>query len=391
MEKQTAKQILILTCLSYLALGVMSAALGPMLNQLAENNGVTLATIGGIYTALFLGALLSQLVLGPLTDKWGQMRGLILGCLLDALAVAAVTLSRWLPLTFALIFLMGIGYGMANLCGNVMIGRIFKGNSVSAVNWINVFYGVGAFVGPLLVGVSLFAWKTGAPAIWFGSLLMILAVALLYARFFNIQFGSQKENSGDTPHKRIKFSAFLWTLGIMVLIYVGTETAVGGWTTTYMQKTTSLNIEQAALTTAVFWLALTVGRLMGALIGSKISAVNVLRICLGISAVGAVLFVASFGHTVLSIISIFLMGWGFGAIYPTSMAMMTNAYPDTPGQAGALITSMSSVGGALIPWVQGITLEQLGMRAGTFFVMLLVALFISAFGVNQWVRKIKSA
>lgn len=365
------------------------ASIGPMLAQFADYNGTTLATIGGIFSALYLGALLAQVVLGPLTDRWGQMRALTVSLLLSAVSLTGVTLSRWLPLTLVLAFFSGIGYGMANLCGNVLIGRIFKSKSVSAVNWLNVFFGAGAFVGPLLVSFSLHTWQNGAPSVWLGAILMGISVVVLIALFFNIQIESQTENEPAQPRTRMHYSAFLWTLSALILVYVGTETAVGGWSTTYLQNTTSLNIEQAALATAGFWLALTMGRLMGALLGSRISATNMLRLSLGISLVGVILFVLSYGQGVFSILSIFVMGWGFGAIYPTSMAIITNAFPRTPGQAASVITAMSSIGGILIPWLQGITLEKLGMRSGTYLIAVMMILLIGCFGVNQWVRKNK--
>ena len=386
MEESKAKRILILSCIGYFSLGIVVASMGPMLAQFAGNNGTTLATIGGVYTAFYLGAFLAQVVLGPLTDKWGQMRALSVSLLLCAFALSSVTFSRWLPLTLVLFFFSGVGFGMANLCGNVLIGRIFNGKSVSPINWLNAFFGIGAFVGPMMVSFSLHSWQTGAPAMWVGAVLMTASVSVLIYQFFNIKMGTTSPD-GTEPHKPMRYSAFLWTLGALILIYVGTETAVGGWSTTYLQNTTTLNIEQSALATAGFWLAITAGRMMGALIGSRISAANVLKICLGIALTGVILFMLTYGHGVMSIVSILIIGWGFGAIYPTGMAIMTEAYPHTPGQAASVIIAMGSIGGTIIPWLQGITLDQLGMRFGTYLIALMVVLLIISFSANQWVKK----
>jgi MFS family permease len=126
------------------------------------NNHATLAVIGGLYTTLFAGALLAQVLLGRFTDRWGQHRALVVAFLVFSTGMAASTFSRWLPLTFGLVFLAGIGYGTANLCGNVLIGRVFKENRVTAVNWVNVFYGIGggdrSFAGQRLA-VPLERWR----------------------------------------------------------------------------------------------------------------------------------------------------------------------------------------------------------------------------------------
>ena len=67
--------------------------------------------------------------------------------------------------------------------------------------------------------------------------------------------------------------------------------------------------------------------------------------------------------------------------------MITTAFPETPGQAGTVITSMSAVGGMIIPWLQGVVMQQSGIRAGTYMIAILVALIIVSFGVNQWAKK----
>jgi fucose permease len=94
-----------------------------------------------------------------------------------------------------------------------------------------------------------------------------------------------------------------------------------------------------------------------------------------------------FGSGWLSILAIVIMGLGFGAIYPTIMAVMTRSFHEAPGVAGSVVTAMISVGGSLLPWLQGLTLESLGMRAGTFFMGILVLLLIGSFVVSQRIRK----
>ena len=69
----------------------------------------------------------------------------------------------------------------------------------------------------------------------------------------------------------------------------------------------------------------------------------------------------------MSMAAIFLIGLGFGAIYPTGMAMLTTAHPDNPGQAGSLITAMASIGGVIIPWLQGVVMEKTSIRGGYLY------------------------
>lgn len=58
------RSILALACLMILSLGIMTASLGPLLPEIAANNGVSVTAIGSLLTVLFLGAL-AALVWGP--------------------------------------------------------------------------------------------------------------------------------------------------------------------------------------------------------------------------------------------------------------------------------------------------------------------------------------
>lgn len=387
MEKSKARDILIITCVAYFSFGLLWSSIGPLLSQFAARNETTLASIGAIFSAVFLGAVTSQIVFGPFSDRWGLLRSLTIALLVFACAITAASFSTWLPLTFLLAFISGLGHGMTSLCGNVMIGRIYKTKSVSAISLLNVFWGTGAFVGPLLVSGAIYVWQNGYPALWFSAILMVISALILLVRFFNIHVETSEPLTETSSQKRIQFNPFLLSMGGLLLLYVGTESAMGGWTTTYILKTTTLSIELAAMVTSGFWLALTLGMVIAAFLGVRLKAKHVLMLSLAIAALGTVLFVTSFGNSLFSIVSIFLIGLGYGAVYPTGMAMVTNAFPEKPGQAGSVITSMCSIGGMIIPWLLGTIMQRSGIRAGTYLITAVMALMLVLFALNQWLGK----
>jgi fucose permease len=381
MDKQTAKKVFIFVSIAYFFYGSMWSSIGPLLSQFATVNQTTLAIIGGIYSAIFIGAILSQVVLGPFSDRIGLLRTLVISLLTLAIALIGVTFSRWLPLTFFLAFVAGMGQGLANLAGNVLAGQLFPEKSVTNVNLLNFFWGVGATLGPMMISGSLALTQSGFFALYICAGLTIVAALILMIGFFNVKISKQQGDS--SAPLRIKIPPFLLSMGFLILLYVGIESAMGGWATTYIQKTTSVKIEIAALVTAGFWLAITLGRMMGTFLGSHMKPKNVLILCLAISSLGTVLFVSGYGNGLLSIAAIFLIGLGFGAIYPTCMAVVTSTFSETPGQSGVVVTLMGSIGGMLIPWLQGVLMEQAGIRSGTYLVAALVALLIASFAVSQ--------
>jgi len=387
MPSTKARNILIVSAAGYFSFGLLWSAIGPLLSQFAADNGTSLATIGGIYTAVFLGATLAQIILGPLTDRWGQLRSLTIALLVLALGFIGVSLSHWLPLTFGLAFVAGLGHGMTNLCGNVMIGRLFKDKSVSAVNLLNFIWGIGAFIGPSLVGGALYLWHNGLPALWLSAAIMSGAALVLLFAFFNVPLGVTDQAANAPAPKRIRLTPFLWSMGALLLLYEGTESAMGGWSTTYMQQTTTLGIELAAMVTSGFWLAITAGRAITVALGMRLEARQVLLLSLITAALGTGLFVAGFGNSAVSIAAILLIGLGYGAVYPTTMAMVTTAFPQAPGQAGSVITAMSGVGGMIIPWLQGVVMQQDGIRSGTYLIAAVMASLLVTFALSRRMEK----
>lgn len=378
MQKATQRNVLIISCLIFLSLGITTAVIGPILPELAANNQVGLAAIGSVFSALFLGALLAQLISGPFSDRVGQTPVLVGAALLLAAGSVGLTLSRSLPLTLALAFTAGLGHGAVDLCTNVLIARVYAGRSVSALNLLNLFFGVGAFLAPAAVGLFLAGLGSGLGVMWLvAGLLAIQAVFVLRLRapLSPSQTGGQVQQNG-----RIYGSALVWLLALLLMLYVGTESGIAGWITTYMSQTTAISYERATLIASAFWLALTAGRLVSALIGMRASARSVLLISLAGSLAGGLLQAASSGNAALTIAGVLLTGFSFGSIYPTVISLAAEAFPNQPGRAVSVVAAMGSVGGMLLPWLQGVLLERFNPSVSMLFVLVAIGLMAIVFG-----------
>lgn len=207
------------------------------------------------------------------------------------------------------------------------------------------------------------------PVLWLASGLMLLMILplLRLAPGEGVQTAAVQQASVPA---RLYRSPLLWVLGLLLLVYVGTENGIGGWTTTYIDRTTPIGINNAALVTSGFWLALTLGRLVSAAAGRWLRSFTLLLISLAGAAAGGLLMAVSTGSTLPSIAAILLTGFSFGSIYPTTIAIITQRFPEAPGKAASVAAAMGSVGGMLLPWFQGVLLERAGVHASARFVAL---------------------
>ena len=111
MKPTSPRVVLSLSYLTYLLFGAFTAAVGPVLGELAERTSSSLATIGGVVTLLFVGAIIAQVLAGPITDRFGHKLVLVASMLVMAAGILAFTNSRALPWMLGLALFAGLGQG----------------------------------------------------------------------------------------------------------------------------------------------------------------------------------------------------------------------------------------------------------------------------------------
>lgn len=375
---------LLVACVIFFALGLVTAALGPVLPELATNTKSSLSQVGAIFFVLFLGALLSQIVAGPLMDRLGQRLLLLTGPALLAAGILGVSLSRSFPLFLACALISGLGHGALDVGGNVMVAEAYAARRVSALNLLNVFFGVGAVAGPAISSLTLGLWATAVPTLWLGVALLLLVIPFVYS---SAPVRASAPLQQQTDRRVIYRVPILWAFGMLILLYVGTETGIGGWTTTYIDRTTTLGIDRAALVTSGFWLMLTAGRMLAVPLGGQFAPGRVLGFSLVGSLVGGTLLMLSTGNALLSIAAVLTLGFFFGPIFPTVLAITTARFPGGAGSAASVVVVLGSVGGMLLPSMQGILLEKNGPFAAALFVTAGTAAMLALFGIVRLVGK----
>jgi MFS transporter, FHS family, Na+ dependent glucose transporter 1 len=389
MQKNEHRYTLTIACLTFLFLGLMTAGLGPVLPELAGNTSSSLTAVGGVFTAIFLGALISQIVSGPLNDRFGQKRVLFVSLLILAFGTIGFTNAPSLWLMLAITFLAGLGHGSVDLTTNVLVSRTFTEKNTSTMNLLHFFFGLGAILGPALISLFMTLFGNGLYVLWLDSAAMvILAIFVLKIKSASNSASQDVNNHSGGNVYRIPS---VWLLGGLLLIYVGVENGIGGWATTYMNKTSILDLGKAALVSSGFWGALTLGRLATALIGHKFTPQQILRFSFISSLFFGLVFSFSVYHLILSIVAIVMIGFFSGAVYPTAMSLITTTFHQSPGKAASIGAAMGSVGGMTIPWIQGYLLENVNPSASAWFITGGICLMVFLLLISERVQNQQKA
>jgi fucose permease len=377
---------LLLLCSAFVSVGLVVASLGPALPELARQTDKSLAQLGTLFIALFGGGLLAQSLSGILADRFGRRIVLVIAAAMFGTSALAMSVSTRMPLLLVFASVMGLGYGGISLSVNVLSSEIAPDHRASTVNFTNVFFGVGAIAGPLLAGLALEWWGTPIPALQAGAVLALIVSPA--AAFVDMPASAVRGKTRDaaTPSRKsdvmtsaagagssagasasakasvtgVVSSTFVWSCAVILGLYAGSEASVGSWTPVYLERTTRLDAVQAAAITSTFWAALCGGRIAAAVAGLRLSSERLLTVSFAAAAVGAALVLVGHGFVWPTVIGLTVLGFAFGPIYPTMMAVVTASSPQAAGAAASRIGMLASIGGMTLPSLHGFFIARIG-------------------------------
>jgi fucose permease len=370
---------LALACAVFLSAGVILAGIGPALPLLALQIGHDIAVLGGLFTATSMGIILAQLGTGPTSVRFGQRFVLAAGMLLMGSGSLGITLGRSLMILLAAALLLGVGFGGVLAAGNLLVAQLFPRRGAAALNGVNLFFGVGSMLGPAVAAIA--GARLGAPqaALWAGAglLLALAPVVLGYAaRPATQAAAAQADYQPQHP-------AAGWLLSLLLLIYIGTEVGFGGWLTIYLIASGDLAPASAALAVSAYWLALTIGRVLAALLGLRLSSRQLLTISLlGIMS-SAIVLVFSVGDRGGSLVAVLGLGLSFGPVFPTVLALVA-ASARNSASSTSLALALGNSGGLIIPVLLGLLLTQYGPLAAAGMVLAAAVTMLALCGAVLW-------
>lgn len=378
------RRMLLLACGVFLAAGMVLSGLGPALPFLAARSQQHVVALGVLFTAISLGVILAQALVGRASDRFGLQIVLAAGMVLMSVGALALAVSSRFVLLVLAALLMGIGYGAVLSAGNLLVARLYPTRSAAALNGVNVFYGIGSIIGPLLAGYA--GAQLGAS---YAALALGAAVLLVLAPFL---MGRLEVAVHDTvavpPADDMRGAGVLWLLAVLLLIYIGTEVGLGGWITVYLITSAHLTPEMAALGASGFWLGFTAGRMLGTALGLRLTSSALLLSSLSGVLGAAAILLFGVGAQLPSVVGILLLGLACGPVFPTLLAVIMSATQGS-NRAAARVLALGNTGGLLLPALFGFLLGSYGpaAMAGMVFGAALGMLIVGAIGVALLVQR----
>jgi FHS family Na+ dependent glucose MFS transporter 1 len=349
---------------AFVALGLVSASLGPTLPGLALNTGSPMSRISLLFAARSSGYLAGSLVGGRLYDRFAGHPVMSGSLLVMAVAMAGAPLLGHLAALMGVIFVLGMAEGALDVGGNTLLVWTHEEKVGPFMNGLHFFFGVGAFLSPLIVAWTMPADGAILRAYWVLALLQVPA-ALWLVRLANPagHTGSHTEAAGRSSGRLVAL------IVVFFVLYTGAEVAFGGWIYSYAVALRLSSPAVSAYLTSAFWGALTVGRLLAVPIALRFPPHAILLAdCLGCLGSLSILLLGS--HSLLAtFIGTCGMGLSMASIFPAALSLAQGRMRITGRVTGWFFVG-ASIGGMTLPWLIGQFFETAGPRA-TMVILLL--------------------
>ncbi|WP_434093032.1 multidrug effflux MFS transporter [Streptomyces lasiicapitis] len=128
----------------------------PALPEVTNALHAPAATIQLTLTACLMGMALGQLVVGPMSDKWGRRRPLLVGLLVYVLATAICALAPTAELLIAFRLLQGLAGAAAIVIARAVVRDLYDGVEMAKFfSTLMLISGVAPIIAPLIGGQVL--------------------------------------------------------------------------------------------------------------------------------------------------------------------------------------------------------------------------------------------
>jgi fucose permease len=334
--------------LAFFIYGTIAAMLGTILPDLSDRFHLSPSQNGTIAFAQALGLILASLAVGPLVDNEGKKLGLILGLSLISIVLFALPRSPGFRTIILLLFLLGAGGGTIVTAANALVSDVSETHRSSALNLVNLFFGLGALATPF-VAANLFKRNWVRLCYTIASLTVVILAIHAFTKMPG-PTGTGRFLFADTAS--LLSHPLLFLIGFFLFLYITCEVGIWNWLPRFLiaqgiPEPRALNILSLG-----FGLGLLIGRAAILPVLVHVPAITVTLVASVAMAVTTFLVLRKNSPPVAALL-VFLAGLSMAPVFPTTLAIVGDAFPRMSGTAIGFVVTCGWTGLAVSSQVIG--------------------------------------
>src|SRR5579863_686847 len=329
--------------------GMTAALLGTILPDLSDRFHLTPSQNGTIAFAQALGLIIASLAVGPLLDNEGKKLGLILGLAFIAVALFALPRSSGFRSIVFLLFLLGVGGGIVVTGANALVSDVSEAHRASALNLVNLFFGLGALATPF-IAANLFK-RNWVRLCYTIAALTVVTLAIQAVTKMPGPTGAGRFVLADAAP--VLGRPLLFLIGLFLFLYISCEVGIWNWLPRHLiaqgiPESRALNILSLG-----FALGLLIGRAGILPVLIRVPAVTVTLVGSACMAITTFLMLRT-NKPVAALALVFLAGISMAPVFPTTLAIVGDAFPRMTGTAIGFVITCGWTGLAVSSRIIGI-------------------------------------
>lgn len=346
-------QLVALLCV--FGLGMCFSFLGSVSVKLMPRLNIDTGRFGTLISTLMITCVVASVAVGIMIDTWGHQPFAIIGFIITGLCFFVIARSRG----YGSVLLACVGLGVGAMClnnvGNTLMTEVlFEGeNPTAALNFGNVFFGLGLFLTPLIVSI-LFRKSSYETAV---SVLAVIAFvpfvfALLAKGYPDVRLGFEFGTAAQVIlHPAVLVAA------LALFCYISLESSFSNWVPPYSKEVIARDFPslEAGVVDAssqqmlsVFAVAIMAGRLIASQV-TLIGDFGGVVVAAMAAIAGVVIFAMTRSGGMWTSALVACAGISFATCFPTIVGLAKDRHPENFGTVFGVMFAVGLLGAVIIP------------------------------------------
>ena len=355
--------LLALIYICFISLGLPDSLLGSAWPVLHGEIGVPMSFAGLISATIFVGTILASLFSDRLLRRFGAGKVTAVSIVLTALGLFGFSISSrfWMLILWAVPY--GLGAGGVDAILNNYVALHYKAQHMS---WLHCMWGVGAAISPYIMSFSLVRLQDWSCGYLIVSVIQAVIAVIVFVSIpiWRRTVDGPEETGGEQPaalsFKEIFSIKGAFACFLMFFAYCALELTTSLWASSYLVQRWSFTPEAAAGYASMFYIGITLGRLINGFLAMRLGDRVLIRTGLGIITAGIVLMLLPFATCAL--LGFAVIGLGCAPVYPCIIHMTPDVFGRDKSQAMIGVQmAFAYTGFLLMPPLFGVIAEHISI------------------------------
>ena len=344
--------------------GVSMVIIGSTLSVLRERFGMSDIEAGGLFSILPFGLLVGSVTFGPVADKYGYRWVLTVAGLFLSLGFFGIAHAGSLFVLRSCIFLFGIGGGVINGASSALVSDLsVKEHKITNLIWLGAFFGVGAFVTPIILSVIE---KTYYTLVIDVAGVLSLLIAILFAVIAYPVTVQKDKISFKLIPVFVKNRLFM-ALCFYLFFQSSFEAIVHNWTVSFFVDL-RVGENKALLAFSSSVLGMILMRVLTGSVLRNFTFNRLMTLALIFLTAGLILLILPTPYFI-KVTGMFLIGAGLAPGFPVMLGSAGELFKEVSATAFSFAMLIALIGNTLINYITGVLTEKFGMGVFPYVIM----------------------